>query len=232
MKIAIMQPTYLPWAGYFHMMSNTDFFIFLDDVQFSKGSWQQRNKILLKDQAKYLTIPVLTGGEKQQLIKDVKTDLTKLWKKKHLLTLQQTYGKHPYFHEIKDLLNHFYQNDTLLLADFTMALTKEIAQLLGIRTNIRKSSELPVSGRKSEYLINVCHYLGAEVYLSARGSKDYIEQEGLFSKSNIKVEYHDYIPGQYTQKHHEGFISHLSIIDVLANLGIHKTREYILEGNN
>jgi hypothetical protein len=228
MKIAIMQPTYLPWAGYFHMIAHTDLFIFLDDVQYSRKSWQQRNKILLNGQEKFLTVPILSNGKKNQVIHEVRTDTTKLWKKKHLLTLTQTYGKHPFFHEIKGLLETFYQNDMLLLADFNRTLIEEITRLLGIQTKFLKSSDMPVTGRKSEYLVNICGYLGANVYLSAKGSKDYIEQEGLFQQNSIKVIYHDYTPAPYPQKNNQEFISHLSIIDVLANLGIEKTRDYIL----
>ncbi len=231
MKIAIMQPTYIPWSGYFNMIAQSDVFIFLDDVQFSRRSWQQRNKILVNRQENFLTIPVLSNNKKNQIMNEVKTDISKMWKKKHLLTITQTYGKHPFFHEIKSLLNQIYQSDILLLADFNMTFIEKVTRILGIQTKILKSSEIPVTGRKSEYLVNICQYLGADVYLSARGSKEYIEEEGLFQQSNIEVNYHDYTPARYAQKNNEGFISHLSIIDVLANLGIQKTREYILEGD-
>ena len=229
LKCAIMQPTYIPWLGYFNMIANSDLFIFLDDVKYSRGSWQQRNKLLLNGQEKYLTIPVLSKGKRDKLIKEVQTDISKNWNKKHLLTITQAYGKHPYIYEIKPMLEKIYQIENTLLCEFNIAMIEELLKLLRIETKILRSSDIPVTGRKSEYLINLCNHVGANVYLSPRGSQEYIEQEGLFDQSEIEVVYHDFIHPLYKQKNNDGFISHLSIIDVLANQGIEKTRQYIIK---
>lgn len=228
MKCAIMQPTYLPWTGYFNLMISVDTFIFLDDVAFAKRSWQQRNKILLQGRENFLTVPVNTKGKQSQLICDVETDENQKWRYAHKSTLYHAYSKHPYGYEIVDLLSTILDKNIVSLAKINIEIIKAIKEKLGIKTNILLSSEIPVHGKKSEYLINLCKYIGAHQYLSALGSKEYIEQEGLFEKANIDVKYQDFLPREYPQKGTDTFIPYLSIIDTIANIGFSDTREYIL----
>lgn len=221
-----MQPTYIPWSGYFNMINSVDVFVFLNDVDFSKRSWQQRNKILFQNREFYLTIPVKNKG--QQLINEVEVDDTQSWRDKHKATLYHAYSKCPFGKEILDLIFDELEKPERLLANINIAIIEEINKKLGIDTKIILSSDIPVKGKKSEYLLNICNYLNTDTYLSARGSKNYIDEEGILPKSNIKVEYHNYHPQTYNQINNDNFIPYLSIVDVIANLGFNQTRKYII----
>lgn len=227
MKCAIMQPTYLPWVGYMNMIKEVDVFVFLDDVQFSKRSWQQRNRIILNGKERYLTVPVLTSGKRNQLINEVKTSNDTDWKENHLQILKQAYGKHPYFKDVYKLLKSNFQDNNEFLCEININIIKSLMELLDIETKVLKSSDIPVDGKKSEYLFRICDYLGVSTYLSAPGSKEYIEKEGVFSKSNIEVIYHDFKPPIYNQKDILEYISHLSVIDLIANIGKAESKNYI-----
>jgi hypothetical protein len=113
------------------------------------------------------------------------------------------------------------------LSNVLVSIISELCRMLGIETQFGFSSNIPVSGKKSEYLLNICNYLGTDEYLSVAESKDYIEQEGLSSKSLVSVEYQNCAPAVYSQFKCDEFVSHLSIIDVMSNLGFKKSMEYI-----
>ena len=227
MKCAIMQPTYLPWLGYFKMMNQVDTFVFLDDIQFAKRSWQQRNKIAFHNQEKMLTIPCITKGLRHQKINEVFIDLSTNWKLQHKQTIEQAYRNYPYFAELQYILD-FYNDPTNKLSEFTIALVKEIANKANISPEFILSSELKANGSKSAYLLNICNELGATEYVSAAGSKDYIEEEGLFAQSDIFVTYEQSEPFIYKEYNAEPAIPYLSSIDYIANHGFSKMKEELL----
>lgn len=227
MKCAIMQPTYLPWAGYFNLMNEVDYFVLLDDVQFNKRSWQQRNRIVLEGKEKLLTIPVKSKGKRDQLIKDVELEITGDWYKEHLLIINNAYKKYPYGEEAIKLYSNCIDPQYTLLTDVNVAFIKEMKEHLEINAKLIFSSEIPVSGKKSEYLINICNYLSVDTYISPKGSQEYIEEEGLFRKSNMKLEFQNYTPRNYIQKDVLEFLPCLSILDIVANGGLEYTKNYI-----
>ncbi len=219
MKCAIMQPTYLPWAGYFRLIAEADVFVFLDDVQFSKRSWQQRNRILLKGQPMWLTVPVQSKGKRDQKLYEVRTDESRDWRGQHLSTIHHAYHRHPWGMEVIDILSRHLSQPIPSLSMLNIDLIQAMSQQLNLNTTFMKSSDIPVSGQKSHYLLQICEYVGADVYLSAAGSKSYIEEEALFSKSNVSVQYQQYTPQPYSQWTVDSFISHLSIVDMVAHIG-------------
>lgn len=227
MKCAIMQPTYIPWIGYFHMIAQVDTFVFLDDVQFSKRSWQQRNKIAYEGNEKWVTIPTITKGLRHQQIMEVSIDNTLYWENQHRQLIKHAYSQKPFYNDLEKILE-LYNQEYKLLSDFIISLIKFIAKELDITTNFMKSSDIPVLGIKSNYLFNLCEHLGASSYLSASGSKEYIEAEGVFEKSNIAVNYHQSDPYRYPQHKEESFIPYLSIIDYIANRGFENFKKEIL----
>ncbi len=227
MKCAIMQPTYLPWLGYFKMMNQVDIFVFLDDIQFAKRSWQQRNKIALNNQEKMLTIPCITKGLRHQNINEVCVDQNSNWKSQHQKTIEQAYRHYPYFSELQSILA-LYNNPTDKLSEFTIALIKETAKNAKIKPKFILSSELKANGSKSAYLLNICNELGATEYVSAAGSKEYIEEEGLFAQSDILVSYEQSEPFIYMQYNAKPLIPYLSAIDFIANHGFSKLKEEFL----
>lgn len=226
MKCAIMQPTYLPWSGYFNLIKRVDYFVMLDDVQFTKRSWQQRNRILQNGQELFLSIPVYSKGRYDQKIYEVEIDNQTKWKERHFKAIQMAYSKSPYKNQILPLLEDFYQHETKLLSDFNIKFIRQMIDFLDLDTKVVHSKDIPFFGKKSQYLLDICHYLDCDEYLSPIGSKEYIEEEKIFEDSDIKVGYQNYIPSPYTQMSNH-FVSHLSIVDVLFNIGKEQTRQYI-----
>ena len=214
----IMQPTYLPWLGYFDLIKSSDVFVFLDHVQFSKQSWQQRNKIRDKNGEQILTIATLKGSTKETMIKDVLIDQNKIPLKKHLKTIKNNYAKAKNFKTIFAELEEIYSRDYTYLATVNMDLIAYGCQKMGITPSIVQSSDLDISLPKVEGIIEICKQVDADHYLSPVGAKEYIEENNIFDANNIALSYQEYTPPTYTQINYNDFISHLSFIDYLFNL--------------
>lgn len=227
MRIAIMQPNYLPWAGLFNLVANVDQFVFLDDVQFTKRTWQQRNRVLMSGRETMLTVPVQVKGRFSQLINEVCIDNSRPWTRKHLGTLESAYARHPHGAAVIELLRDCLNRVPEMLVDNNTRIIKAIATALGFTPTFLFSSGIGVSGAKSLRLLEICRKLGADTYLSAAGSRGYIEEEGHFGESEVAVQYQNFIPQPYPQSGVTKFVPYLSMVDVLANLGIDGAREYV-----
>ena len=227
MRCVIMQPTYLPWAGCFNLMAMADFFVFLDDVQFEKQSWQNRNRILLNGQPHWLTVPVKRNHLSDK-IKDIIVDDQHNWRNKHLELLRHTYARHPYASEMLEHVSHSLKCSTSQLSNLNTSFIRSTAKLLNLNPNFVYSSELDIHGARSERLLKICNHLGCNRYLSPRGSADYLAEDAVFDNSNVELEFQNFDPQPYYQRGEPSFVSHLSIVDVLANLGKTLTREYVI----
>lgn len=216
--LVIMQPTYLPWVGFFHLIANADKFVFLDDVKIEKQSWQVRNRLLHNGEPHYISVSI--NGSRNQTIKDVLLNDSTLWRKKHSQLLQHTYKKHPFGEDVLDnILPIINDKNITSLAVLNEKLIINICQKLDINTQFFKASSLKSEGTRTEKLVNLCRELQCDHYLSPLGSKEYITQDGNFSKSDISLTYQDFIPMNYPQKGINQFIPYLSIIDMIANIG-------------
>jgi hypothetical protein len=222
-----MQPTYLPWAGYFNLIQQAEVFVFLDDVQFSAQSWQQRNRVVVGGQPHYLTVPVLTKGRAEQEIREVQTDERQNWRKKHLSTLQQAYARHPHGKETVTLVAEVLSSGSTSLAQLNMDLVLAFCGVLKLAPRMAKSSELPVAGRRSAHVLDICRHFAADTFLSAAGSRDYIEEEGILAAGGVTVLYQNFDARPYPQPKVQEFISHMSVVDLLANVGFDGGREYV-----
>lgn len=202
MKCVILQPSYIPWRGYFHQIYQADLFIFYDDVQYDKHGWRNRNRIKTDQGLKWLTIPVYSSGAVSDSIpiNRIRINWDKQWNASHWTTLKQAYGKAPYFSQMKPLLEKFYGMTPEFLADFTIDLTIELARALGItHTCFLRSSELrDVTGNRTERLISILQKVGATEYLSGPSARNYLE-EGRFSAAGISLQYITYDYPDYQQ---------------------------------
>ena len=216
--VAIMQPTYLPWIGYFDLIHQVDCFVFLDSVQFNKRSWQQRNRIKGTDQVVWLTVPVLSKGRQDQRIIDVEIGPDRAFGEKHFRTIQHAYAKAPFLQDYLGTLSDILRQPHHRLVDLNIELICWLCKSLGIETKMLRSSSLRVEGTRVELLTGICNALGADRYLSAAGSRDYIEENNLFGPANIELAYHDYHHTKYRQLHGE-FVPFLSTLDLLFNEG-------------
>ncbi len=220
MIAVILQPSYIPWRGYFDQIRLSDLFIFYDDVQYDKHGWRNRNQIKTAQGKKWLTIPVHSGGVTHGIIiKDVKIDWTKPWPQHHIRSLTSSYNKAPFFKKYLPLLEAFYERRDESIADFTIETTIALARELGIqRTRFLRSSELDgIAGEKTDRLIQILKRVGATHYISGPSARDYIEVE-KFAEAHIGLEFMQYNYPAYTQLY-PPYDPHVSVLDVLFMTG-------------
>lgn len=226
MKCAIMQPTYMPWAGYFNLIASVDTFVFLDDVQFDRRSWQSRNRIFDGGKVAWLSCPV-KKAPRDTLIKDLTLATDVNWQNTHAKKIQLNYAKAPFYDDLQGVLDTLLTGEYLYLSQVNQALIGTICKLLGIHTACMTASQINAKGKRSEHLLSICKQLACTQYLSPQGSKAYLTQDDSFTHSGVELAFQNYDPAPYLQKHSGEYISHLSIIDVIANIGISKTKAYI-----
>ena len=220
MNVVILQPSYIPWRGYFEQIRRADLFIFYDDVQYDKHGWRNRNQIKTAQGRQWLTIPVHSKGVTEGIaIKDVRIDWSKPWGKNHLKALTFAYNKSPYFKDYLPLLESFYNRRDECLADFTIETTILLSRELGIAsTRFLRSSELPgIDGIKTDRLVQILKQVGAKHYLSGPSARDYIEQE-KFVEAGITLEYMEYNYPEYPQLY-PPFDPYVTVLDLLFMAG-------------
>jgi len=220
MNVVILQPSYIPWRGYFDQIRRADLFIFYDDVQYDKHGWRNRNQIKTANGKQWVTIPVHSKGVTEGIpIKDVRIDWSKPWPKKHLNALTFAYAKAPFFASYQPWLESVYDLKDEFLADFTIDTTIELAGMLGIRdTKFMRSSGIPgIDGQKTDRLIQILQHVGAKHYLSGPSARDYIEGE-KFDEAGITLEFMGYDYPEYPQLHppYDPFVT---ILDLLFMVG-------------
>jgi hypothetical protein len=222
MKCVILQPSYIPWRGYFHQIYKADIFVFYDDVQYDKHGWRNRNRIKTHQGTRWLTIPVHARSAPVQNtpINKVMIDSRQPWNHKHLTTLTQSYGKAPFFSQYVTWLETIYQHPQTLLADFTIELTIAIARQIGIQhTQFLRSSALQATGTKTDRLINILTQLGADHYISGPSASSYIDANA-FATAGITLEYMEYNYPEYEQLY-PPYDPQVSILDLLFMTGSH-----------
>jgi hypothetical protein len=216
MNVVILQPSYIPWRGYFDQIRLAELFVFYDDVQYDKHGWRNRNQIKTHQGKQWLTIPVHAKGATQGTrIKDVRIDWSKPWSKSHLKALTISYSKAPYFKEYLPLLESFYQKRDEFLVDFTIETCITLARELGFTsTRFLRSSELSnLNGHKTDRVIDVLKQVGATHYICGPSASSYMEPE-KFQAAGITFEYVQYNYPEYSQLYppYDPFVSILDLI--------------------
>lgn len=225
---AIHQPNYIPWLGYFFKIAYATTFVFLDITAYSpSGSFVNRNSIKTPTGPAWLTIPVLTTGRFGQRISEVKTDCRGRWALRHMSTLRGNYSRAPYFKEIIALLEPHYAvvTENTSLAAFNIGLIRSTAAYLGIGAQFIRASDLDVSGRKTDLLLEICREVRAKTYLAGAGAKCY-QEDAKFEAAGIATLYSPFSQHSYPQRFGE-FVGNLSIVDVLMNCGRDGTRQLL-----
>lgn len=216
--IAVHQPNFIPWLGFFYKWASADHMVFLDDAAFTKGSHINRVRIRDASGQHWLTIPVHQKGRLNQPIAEteIKNDLP--WRDSVLGKLRSCYGKAPFFKHYFPGFEAIIMKERLLLADLNIELLKWLAGVLAIETPWVLSSSLEgVNGKATERLVSICRHLGASAYLSGFGGQKYQEEE-VFKKHNIQLAIYDFKHPVYPQRG-EDFIAGLSVMDLLFNCG-------------
>ena len=220
MKLAIIQPSYIPWRGYFHQIQMADVFMFYDDVQYDKHGWRNRNRIKTANGTIWLTIPVAARGNvvENTPINQIRC-ASRHWGRKHWASVRQSYGKAPHFERFAPLLEEFYAREDDRLAELTIDLTRRLAAELGIeRTRFVRSSELGgIEGAATDRLIALMRAVGADHFISGPTARDYIDEAKL-AAARVTLEYMRYEYPEYEQLH-PPYDAHVSILDLLFMRG-------------
>lgn len=187
MRVTIHQPEHLPWIGYFDKMSKADVYVYLDNVQFRKNYFQNRNRI----PSGWLTVPVTIKGHTKSTIKDIKINSATNWREKYWDKLKQCYEKTPYWNDHKDKLSRIISTKYDHLVELNYALIDLFRDCFAIRTPYAYASELGVSGESSKLLLDICKHFDATTYLSGPSGKDYLDTE-LFRSNGVGVDFHEF----------------------------------------
>ncbi len=219
MIIAIHQPNYLPYLGFFNKMEQSDIFVIYDDAQFNKEDFQHRNKIRIYHGWKYLTVPV----EKKRIpIIDVRIRNEFMikgttWQEAHLKEIRDNYKNTPYYASYEDHLEAIYTDKYDKLIDLNMGIINFLKNAFNIKTKIVFASKLGFTSTSTERLVDITEALGGDVYLSGPAGRDYLNVS-LFEGRGINVKFQDFKHPAYRQRYH-GFIPNMSAIDALFNMG-------------
>lgn len=218
-RAVILQPGYLPWLGFFEQMSRADVFVYLDDVQYTKNDWRNRNRIKTKDGTQWLTVPV--SFQFGQRILEVPINHTSPWARRQLQALHSWYQRAPFFERCIPDLSAILNKRHDLLVDLDIELTTWLQMQLGLRVPVQRSSALGITSNDRQMrLIEICRTLGCDAFYEGRAGMNYMDT-ALFQAHGVTVEFQDYTHPVYRQlwTREQGFISHLSIVDLLFNHG-------------
>ena len=222
--LAVIQSSYIPWKGYFDIINLADEFILLDDVQFSKGTWRNRNRIKTAQGPQWLSIPINIKGHFGQSIWDCRTSHS-FWRKSHWESIRQSYSRAAYFQKFAPSFQALYESSQeTQLSLINRAFIETICDIIGIDTPIRWSSDYPqTSSDPNERLIRLCHAAQADHYLSGAAAKDYLDLK-RFNEAGIEISFMDYSEYPPYRQLHGDFLNEVSILDLIFNEGPNASR--------
>ena len=220
-----MQPTYLPYLGYFHLIAAADVFVFLDDVQFARRSWQQRNRILGAGGEVMLTVPV-QKTDRDAPICEMAISESEPWREKHLASVRHAYARRPFFAEGMAFLEAQLDTPADRLVELNCGLIQAATARLGLEAEFVRASTLATPGQRSDHLLAICRAVGATDYLSPTGSRDYMIEDGVFAAAGFPVRFQGFVELAYPQGR-EPFTPYMAFIDAVMNLGWAGTSELI-----
>ncbi len=217
-RVAIVQSNYIPWKGFFDLANSVDELILLEDAQYTRRDWRNRNRIKTPRGVRWLTIPVKSKGRYLQRIDEVEVR-DQRWRREHWRALVHSYSRAPCFGLYRERLEELYLgSEEDRLSAINQRFTKAVLDLLGIRTRISLSTDYGGHGRKSARLVWLCRQAGASEYLSGPTARAYLD-EGLFREAGVEVAYMDYSGYPEYPQLYPPFEHGVSIVDLLVHTG-------------
>jgi len=214
--VAIHQPQYLPWLGYFDKLDRCDVFCLLDTVQYKKNEFQNRNRIKTAEGWQWLTVPVTYRFP--QRIEEVGVNQTVDWQRKHLQALKTNYSKAPFFENYYASFEEFYQQSYELLTEVNVACIRFLMDLLGLKRKVVLASSLQVeTDDPTLRLVKICQVLHGNAYLSGKDGANYMDPD-TFHKHQLELVFQDFNHPEYPQCYGP-FEPNLSVVDLLFNCG-------------
>lgn len=226
--VAIHQPNFLPWLGYFDKLARADVFVLLDDAQFPKksGTWMNRTKLLVGGAPAWLTAPVDRSYHGLRTIAEMRIDDGRGWRRKALRTIEQSYARAPWFETIMPLVAQLIERPTDCLLEYNEAGVRTVGDLLGLDgSKFVRASTLGVSTTATQRLIDLTRAVGGSAYLAGGGAGGYQEDE-KFAQAGIELLSQDFEPRPYPQLADE-YNPGLSAVDALMNCGPEGTRTLV-----
>ena len=218
--VAIHQPNFLPWLGYFDKVARADAFVLLDHVQFPKkgGTWINRVKMLVSGGAAWVTVPIDRSYHGERSIREMRIDESKPWREKTLRTIQASYGRAPHFDAVFPRISELLGAPTDSLAELNEAAIRALTAELGLGPEkLVRSSELEPEGAATAMLVSIVQALDGDAYLAGGGAEGYQKDE-RFAAAGIELVRQEFEPRPYPQPG-ESFVPGLSVVDALFNLG-------------
>jgi hypothetical protein len=217
-SVAIVQSNYIPWKGYFDLINLVDEFILLDDVQYTRRDWRNRNRIKTPAGPSWLTIPVEVKGKYLQRIDETVISDSE-WNRRHWHAIVHAYRQARYFDAYKEAIQSLYLGSSgAMLSQVNYRFLTGFCDLLGVRTKISWSTDYPHHGAKTERLVTLCKATGATSYLSGPSARSYLEED-LFRAEGIAVHYMNYDGYPEYEQLYPPFVHAVSIIDLLLSVG-------------
>lgn len=219
--VAIHQPNFFPWLGYFEKISTSDIFIFFDDVQFPKkgGSWSNRVKLLIGGESRWATAAIDRNYHGTRAVNEMSFLADNPWREKILKSLESNYRRHPFYIETMELVEPLLLNNESNVAEYNIDVVTTIARQLQIdNSKLKRSSLLSHEGSSNELLCSLTQAVGGDRYMCGGGADGY-QDETVFSSSGITLIYQNFEHPNYSQHGSKEFTQGLSVIDAAMNLG-------------
>jgi len=217
MKLGCVQPGYLPWIPFFKRIQQSDIFVYLDDVEFSKNNFHNRNRIRTPNGEVLLTVPVFLKGHSHDFISDIKINNEQNWKNKHWKTIEQNYKKAPFFKDLHNSLNQIYLKDWENLSDLNIALIEKFKSFFNLSIKTYKSSDFQIKSSGNDKLVELCKILKCDKFIVKPNTEHY-HPISFFKSHEISFEYFQYKSFKYNQIYPD-YIENLSILDLAMNCG-------------
>ena len=232
MNVGMMQPTFLPWLGFFELIYKADSFLFLDDFQFSVQSYHQRNRLFVnRGQVGWYTVPVKKSASFQKPLCSTQINEAIPWRKKFWKRIQQNYEKARYFKDYEAHIREWLLAPAENLAEQNIAFIIMICGFLGFERCFRRSSEKPSEKQRSERVLELLRWCRGDSYYCAAGSFEYMLEEKIFPVADIRVYFQEFHPRAYHQVGSIGnHVPYLSVLDALLNVGPNETAALIRNG--
>ena len=227
--VAIHQPNFFPWLGFFNKIAVSDTFILFDDVQFPKtgGVWSNRVMLLIAGEVKWVTATIDRKYHGTRNINEMLFLSADPWRKKMVKSLESNYQKHPFYKDVMEVLFPLIMNDETNVAAYNSRAIHVISEKTGIDTKkMKSSSALTKTGTSNELLINITKFVGGDIYICGGGADGYQEEE-IFIQEGVTLQHQQFRHPVYKQFNRETFTPGLSVIDALMNVGFDGTAELI-----
>ncbi len=225
----MMQPTFLPWAGFFGLVGGCDRFVLGDDFQYSSGSFHQRNRLFLNvGEIAWMTAPVQTKQSRGRPLNETQIAEFPPWRKQMWKRISNIYRSAPFFAVVAPPVEAWLLAPSGSLAEQNIGFIRLACDMMELKPEFRLSSQRQTGLPRSERVVDLLRWCEANVYLCARGSFSYMQDDGVFPVEGIKVRFQVFQPPIYPQTAGRGkFVPYLSVLDMLFNVGPTAARELI-----